>query len=135
MGTQQLLLIVLGVILVGIAIAVGTVPIFERAMMQSNKDAVTQDCLKLAAGAQGYFRRPRLYAGGDNSFTNIGIANAGMADDGNGNGHNANGTYTVDGSNGTTCVIVGASNEDPSSTVTVVVHAGWIENPVFAGTW
>ncbi|MBL0176116.1 MAG: hypothetical protein IPP94_12755 [Ignavibacteria bacterium] len=53
MGTQQMLYIVLGVIIVGIAIVVGTLPSFIKGMESGNKDAITQDCLKLAAAAQG----------------------------------------------------------------------------------
>ena len=52
MGTQQLLLIVVGVIIVGIAITVGTIPAFQAGMENANKDALTQDCLKMAAAAQ-----------------------------------------------------------------------------------
>lgn len=133
MGTQQILLIVLGVIIVGIAITVGTIPAFQAGMENANKDAITQDCLKLAAAAQGYFRRPTLYAGGGNSFANITITHLGMQDNGSGEGINADGTFTVDGSAGTTCTIVGTNSDGKS--VTVVVHSGSIEDPVYSTGW
>ena len=70
MGTQQLLLIVLGVIIVGIAVVVG-INIFGTNAEQANKDALTQDCLRLASAAQGYYRKPTMLGGGNNDFTGI----------------------------------------------------------------
>jgi hypothetical protein len=133
MGSTQMLLIVLGVIIVGIAIVVGTLPNFVKGMNNSNKDALTQDCLKLAAAAQGYFRRPTLFRGGGNSFTNINIKDLGMADAGGGRAENANGEFSVDGSDGATCVITGYSNTVDNATITVTVHPGFVENPIFEG--
>jgi hypothetical protein len=128
MGTQQLLLIVLGVIIVGIAVVVG-INIFGTNADNANKDAVTQDCLRLAASAQGYYRKPALLGGGGNSFTGASLEILGMAAD----GVNINGTYTVDGTAGTTCEIVGASSSVSGATVTVTVNPGSIDDPVFDG--
>jgi len=133
MGSQQILYIVLGVIIVGIAIVVGTLPQFKRGMEDSNRDALTQDCLKMAAAAQGYFRRPWLYGGGNNSFTNITVTVCGMEDTGNGEGENFNGTFAVDGSAGQTCEITGTSSYVPGATVVVTVHPGSVDDPVFNG--
>ena len=132
MGTQQLLLIVLGVIIVGIAVVVG-VNIFGTNADQANKDAVTQDCLRLAAAAQGYYRKPAMLGGGGNDFTNVLITDLGMTLDANGNATNINGTYTVDGSAGSSCDIVGTSATVAGATVTITVLAGSIQDPVFAG--
>jgi len=60
MGQQQLLLIVVGVIIVGIAILVGALPAFVNGMETANKDAVTQDVLKLASAAQGYYQKDHM---------------------------------------------------------------------------
>jgi hypothetical protein len=133
MGTQQVLLIVIGVIIVGIAITVGTIPAFQKGMEHANKDALTQDCLKCAATAQGYFRRPSLYGGGGNSFKNIEVTDIGMQDNGSGVGENSDGTFTVDGSKGTSCEIVG-TNAD-GKTVTVTVYSGHIDDPVYSSDW
>ncbi|MDH7516095.1 MAG: hypothetical protein QHI48_09500 [Bacteroidota bacterium] len=133
MGTQQMLLIVLGVIIVGIAIVVGTIPSFLKGMESSNRDAITQDCLKIAAAAQGYYRRPRLFRGGGNSFENITIRDCGMTMNAEGNGENANGTYSVDGSAGDICIVTGRSKSEEGGTVTVIVRVGAIEPPTFSG--
>jgi hypothetical protein len=133
MGTTQLLLIVVGVIIIGIAIVVGTLPSFIKGMENANRDALTQDCLKLAAAAQGYYRRPALFSGGGNMFSDICIADLGMDADASGRGINANGEFTVDGSAGTSCEIIGYSSNPEGATITVVVHAGFVEDPIFAG--
>lgn len=68
MGQQQLLLIVLGVIIVGIAVVVG-INVFTASSFQANQDAVVADCTTLASMAQQYYRKPEALGGGGNSFT------------------------------------------------------------------
>ncbi len=95
MGQQQLLLIILGVIVVGIAVAVG-ITMFSDNAVSANRDAVSNDLVNLAARAQQYYRRPAALGGGGNSF-------AGLTNDATGlakltnmpGGKNANGTYTI----------------------------------------
>lgn len=67
MGQQQLLLIVLGVIIVGIAVVVG-INVFTASSYQANRDALTADLTNLASMAQQYYRRPAALGGGGNSF-------------------------------------------------------------------
>ena len=67
MGQQQLLLIVLGVIIVGIAVVVG-INVFTASSMDANRNAVISDLTNLAAMAQQYYRKPTALAGGGNSF-------------------------------------------------------------------
>ena len=67
MGTQQLLLIVLGVVIVGIAIAIG-VTLFKSNAQSSNRDQLINDLENLAWRAQAYYRRPTTMAGGGNDF-------------------------------------------------------------------
>ena len=57
MGQQQLLLIVLGVIIVGIAVVVG-INVFTASASQANRDAVVADLTNLASMAQAYYRKP-----------------------------------------------------------------------------
>ncbi|MCF8241661.1 MAG: hypothetical protein K9J16_09765 [Melioribacteraceae bacterium] len=68
MGQQQLLLIVLGVIIVGIAVVVG-INVFTASSMQANRDAVISDLTNLASMAQQYYRKPSALGGGGNTFT------------------------------------------------------------------
>ena len=68
MGQQQLLLIVLGVIIVGIAVVVG-INVFTASSTSSNRDAVISDLTNLASMAQTYYRKPTALGGGNNTFT------------------------------------------------------------------
>ena len=119
MGTQQLLLIILGVIVIGIGVAVG-INIFGSNAEQANKDAITQDCMHLAAAAQGFYRKPGMLGGGDNSFNNIEITDCGMREAGDVvTGENLNGTYTIK-ADGDELTIIGTSNIGGDKTVVLV---------------
>jgi hypothetical protein len=67
MGQQQLLLIMLGVVVVGIAVAVG-ITLFGDSAASMNRDALTSDLAYLASRAQHYYRRPASMGGGEGSF-------------------------------------------------------------------
>ena len=68
MGQQQLLLIVLGVIVVGIAVVVG-INLFNANAVSSNRDGVVSDLNNLGAMAQQYYKKPASMGGGGNTFT------------------------------------------------------------------
>ncbi|MFA5668053.1 MAG: hypothetical protein WC967_02340 [Balneolaceae bacterium] len=70
MGQQQLLLVILVTIIVGIATVVA-INTFSSAADSANVDAVRQDLATIAASAQGYFMKPEMLGGGGNKFTNI----------------------------------------------------------------
>lgn len=82
MGQQQLLLIVLGVIIVGIAVVVG-INVFTASSTSSNRDAVISDLTNLASMAQTYYRKPTALAGGNDAFTGWSIPTQ-LASTGNG---------------------------------------------------
>jgi hypothetical protein len=104
MGQQQLLLIILGVIIVGIAVAVG-ITMFQDNAVSANRDAVTNDLVQLAAKSQQFFRKPVSLGGGGNSFTLITGDAPGMALlVSTAFSNNDNGTYTC--AAGTTSQIV-----------------------------
>jgi hypothetical protein len=87
MGQQQLLLIVLGVIIVGLSIAVG-INLFSSHAQSSNRDAVIGDLSNLGSLARKYYISTRSLAGGDQSFTGWTVPDN-LASDGNG-------SYTAD---------------------------------------
>ncbi|MBW7889065.1 MAG: hypothetical protein H3C35_12030 [Bacteroidetes bacterium] len=78
MGQQQLLLIILGVIIVGIAVAVG-ITMFQDNAVSANRDAVTNDLVQLAAKAQQFYRKPQALGGGGNSFIKLTADTAGIS--------------------------------------------------------
>ena len=68
MGQQQLLLIVLGTIVVGIAVAVGMNQ-FSSSSVEANRDQLISDLNFLSVVAQAYYKKPASYGGGGNSYT------------------------------------------------------------------
>jgi hypothetical protein len=95
MGQQQLLLIILGVIIVGIAVAVG-ITMFQDNAVDQNRSAVIADLTTLSAKAQQYYAKPVSLGGGGTSFVGLTADAAGVGilaspafTD------NANGTYSV----------------------------------------
>jgi hypothetical protein len=122
MGQQQLLLIILGVIVVGIAVAVG-ITMFTDSAVNANRDAVTNDLVNLAARAQQYFRRPTALGGGGNSFVGLTADAAGLTKLTN-RQSNANGTYsitTAGTATGVTVQGVGTEFADGTNKVTMQI--------------
>ena len=70
MGQQQLLLVILVTILVGIATVVA-INVFGDAAEQGNRDAVRQDLLQAAAGAQAVWSKPTLLGGAGRDFAAV----------------------------------------------------------------
>jgi len=62
MGQQQLLLLVLGIVIVGIAIVVG-INAYAENSVKSNYDAILQDALRIASDAQAWKSKPELFGG------------------------------------------------------------------------
>lgn len=106
MGQQQLLLVILVTILVGIATVVA-INVFGTQAQEANRDAVRQDILGAAAQAQGYFQRPGMMGGGGNSFDGIGISNLGIAGVTEATPSNQNGWYQITAPLGNEFTIVG----------------------------
>ena len=104
MGQQQLLLIILGVIVVGIAVAVG-ITMFSDNAVSANKDAVTNDLVNLASRAQQYYRRPASLGCGEGSFVGLTANAAGLAKL-TSKATNSNGTYSVGTAGSATTVVL-----------------------------
>jgi hypothetical protein len=88
MGSQQLLLIVVGVVLVGIMIAVG-MSMFKDQASSTNRDSISNDLENFAVQAQKYYRRPALLGGGAHSFSGLKFFHITKS------ATNANGTYVL----------------------------------------
>ena len=106
MGQQQLLLVILGVIIVGVAVVVG-IGMFQDNAVDHNRALVIADLKTLASKAQHYYSRPMTMGGGNNSFV-------GLTADARGIGmlagtaftDNANGTYTITSDGTATQVVI-----------------------------
>ncbi len=104
MAQQQLLLIILGTIIIGLALAIG-VTLFTDNSVSANRDAVTSDLVALASRAQMYYRRPKLMGGGGRSFTGLSISDLTTK------ATNAYGTYSVTSVSQTNIVLDGLGIE------------------------
>lgn len=67
MGQQQLLLVILGIIVVGIAIAI-SIQLFRQNAIDSKRDILMNECANIASIAIGYYKRPISFGGGSKSF-------------------------------------------------------------------
>jgi len=113
MGTQQILLIVLSVIIVGIAVAVG-ITMFNAQATNSNRQAVIGDLNNLAASALAFYKTPATHGGGGNSWSsdvdNVGKWLGYSYNTANNTLSTGNGTYVLSAS-GDVLTIVGTGTE------------------------
>ncbi len=112
MGQQQLLLIVLGVIIVGIAVVVG-INLFNANAEESAKDTIASEATNLGAMCLQYFKKPLALGGGGNSFAGF-VTPPALAT-------TTSGTYVVTPNGNVDCVIVGTPNATSGYTWTVTV--------------
>jgi len=119
MGQQQLLLIILGVIIVGIAIAVG-LNMMTQQNIDANRQAIITDMNTIAAKAALYWKTPAQMGGGGNAFTGFTIPTS-LAS-------NANGSYVAVIAGNT---ITGTSSQAAGNTVA----ATFDQNGALSGTY
>lgn len=105
MGQQQLLLIVLSAIIVGISIVVG-INMFSEGAGQSNLDAVTQDLVTIGTRAQEWYRKPALLGGGGRAFDNCTLDTLNFP------AANDNGSYAIQSASGDLLTVLGTGVED-----------------------
>ena len=122
MGTQQILLIVLSVIIVGAAIAVG-IQMFNNQSYSASKSAIAADAQSYASQIVQYYKTPLSQGGaggtlatGDEAkiadFIGWGSTEAGAAN----NMKNDNGEFTIIVTGDTQVVVLGLSKEDNGKT-------------------
>jgi hypothetical protein len=120
MGQQQLLLIILGVIIVGIAIAVG-LSLFTAQSIQSNRDAMINDLNNLAAQAYQYRIRPTSMGGGQGDYSSFVIPTKMKT--------NENATYSASPTQNS-IVFAAVSAQNPTNVIKVTIDSfgrlnGW----------
>ncbi|MCX7798189.1 MAG: hypothetical protein N2249_06170 [Melioribacter sp.] len=102
MGQQQLLLILLGIVIVGIAIFIG-INLFRANAIEAKRNNVTNELVNLAAMAQKYYLSPQELGGGGRSFVGWDIPSELKI--------TANGTYRREFVSADSIVILGTGNE------------------------
>ena len=100
MGQTQLLLVVLGVMLIGVAIYVG-VSIFSANTVDNTRNAIIVDLQNFANRANVYYWKPEAQGGGGRSFEGLTLAKLyPMAE-------NLNAKYSIESTQDDQCVILG----------------------------
>lgn len=115
MGNQQMLLLIVGVLMVGLMISVGTI-MFGDGAAASNRDAIATDLANYASKAQAFHRKPKCLGGGGNSFVGFVLTVK--------EAQNLNGVYTVSAATASTVTIEGIGPEpgyNPANPVKVAV--------------
>jgi len=118
MGTQQILMIVLSVIIVGIAVGVG-ITMFQNQAKTSNRQALLGDLRNFSSNAIAFYKIPSSMGGGGNGTPGF-LGNSGNgselkmylgfdADDNTFS--NENGTYTLESPTATQVKITGVGKE------------------------
>ena len=106
MGSQQLLLIILGMIVVGIAVAVG-ISLFNDHASATNRDGVANDLVHAASIAQMYRKKPLPQGGGGGSFVGFDLRTSVKEL------KNSNGTYSVFGAPTDSLIIIEGIGTQP----------------------
>ncbi len=85
MGQQQLLLLVLGIVLVGLAVVVG-ISAFSENKQKATLDQLTSDAVRLSAGVSAWKMKPNAVGGGrsDTNFDRVSFADLGIMPAGTG---------------------------------------------------
>lgn len=65
MGQQQLLLLVLGIVIVGIAVVAG-IQAFSEGKQKAQQDAAVSDAMRIISDTQAWKLKPQAFGGGDN---------------------------------------------------------------------
>jgi hypothetical protein len=117
MGQQQLLLIVLGVIVVGIAVAAG-MGLFSSNKESSIKDELVNQNLAIGAAAQQYFSKPTSMGGGNQSFLNFGQTQSPLGK----MAFTTNGTYGVGAGTATNILVTATPRTNLHYTWTATTH-------------
>ena len=86
MGQQQLLLLVLGIVIVGIAVVAG-ITAFSEGKTKADRDAASADAMRIVSDVQAWKLKPTAFGGGASAtgfagvtFSSIGIS--GLQSDG-----------------------------------------------------
>ncbi|HUL43325.1 MAG TPA: hypothetical protein VLY03_03100 [Bacteroidota bacterium] len=114
MGQQQLLLIIVGVIIVGIAVAVGIAQ-FDSNNTVANKDGLTSGLTSIGSRAYEYKLRPGTLGGGNNSYVGFVIPNKMLSDD--------NGVYAISSATTNTLTMTGTSSINSAWVATITVDS------------
>lgn len=123
MGQQQLLLIVLGTIIVGVAIVVG-INMFTTGAINAERDALLQDVNNVASSAASFWRKPAALGGGNRTFVGVSDVTTFGADS-----SNANGVYIMSSVTATSFVVTATGANEGVIVVASISQQGVSGSP------
>ncbi|MGB2868931.1 MAG: hypothetical protein WBD36_10795 [Bacteroidota bacterium] len=124
MGQQQLLLVLLAILIVGVAVFAG-LGVFGGQNVQANKDAMINDIKNIKANAYAYRQRPTAMGGGNGAYSSYTLPSRLT--------NTLNGSYVVTPT-ATNITIVGTSILNPSYVMTCVLDSrGKLSSWTFEG--
>ena len=125
MGQQQLLLLVLGIVIVGLAVVVG-IQAFGENQKKANSDAMVNDGVRIASDAQAWKLKPAAFGGGADATNWTGLTFQQLGYELGGNNcaateyGNLNGCYAMGGQTSTDLVITGKNTASANQVVVTV---------------
>jgi hypothetical protein len=125
MGIQQLMLLVLGLVILGVAIAIG-LSLFSAQHTASNRDALINDLNHLGAVAYQFRGSLRTMGGGEGSYSTFVIPSQMRSND--------NGTFLIDAALPTMITFRAIASGNPSNTIVVNLDSnGRLGNWTYGG--
>lgn len=113
MSQQQLLLIVLGIVIIGVAIYIGLL-MFASSHASTNKETIVADLQELGTDAYSYIYRPAIMGGGGGTYAHYVIS-----DKGPWGPENDNAVYSITTQTATVISFLATSKVVEGATVTV----------------
>lgn len=122
MGQQQLLLLVLGTIIVGLSVVAG-INTFSSSQKQSNMDALVNDGVRIASDAQAWKSKPAQFGGGaDDAWNSFSWSDIGLEANANGNYDTPNGVFAINAASSTDdSLVVDGTNATQGNKVTIAI--------------
>jgi hypothetical protein len=116
MGQQQLLLVILVTIIVGLAtiVAVNT---FQSAAEEANIDSIRQDILQAQSNANAYALKPQVLGGGNGRYQGISLQAIYLPEE------NENATYELGEINDESFEIIATSERGFTLTATITIDS------------
>jgi hypothetical protein len=125
MGSQQLLFVILGVIIIGIAIIAG-ISMFSAQGVATNRDSIISDLNELGAHAYQFRGRLRTMGGGQGDYSTFTIP--AILE------RNNDATYSIQNASPNSITFLAVSAANPSNTVIVTIDSdGKLADWTFSG--
>jgi hypothetical protein len=127
MGQQQLLLLVLGIVIVGLAVVVG-IQAFDSSSQQAEVDAITMDMFRILSDAKAWTEKPAAFGGGGGSALDWEYLDLGYV--------NVSGTAVATGETYTTANAVYSDPTSTAGSVTITApHPNGTNGAVITGVY